>query len=397
MAGGHGRAVTSRRASRARAAPTTLRLAGALLAGALSVAGCVDEPPLDAGPDVTVAGRQERRFDPAGDGRTLVGVVVARSGPLAAADERVLTGVQAEVSSLAARGLTAAGAPVELDVVDTGGDLQAATEAVGRLLDRGADFLVVGCDPDVARNAARAAARSGRLVFAPCIGDTALAPESTGGVLFTFGPDDAAQGRILAEQAIASGLLTAATVAELTPPDGTRQCRAFSSRFAELGGRIVAELEQPLGVGADVSAANLVRLERPSVVVSCVTTSSVAVLVSSLRALDLQTPVLATASADGAGIVDPTVAFLTPAALRPPTPAVQALLDAGVPGTSSVTVLAALAIELVVAAANDAGSVAGPQLAAALLGPDTAARADGLAFDAQQRLVLPLGLVPASG
>jgi len=365
---------------------------------AAALTACVDEPRGDAGsPSVTVAGTHLTRDDPATDGRTVIGVLLAQTGPLAAADGRVLAGVQAEVASLQARGATSPGGPMELALSDTQSDLQIATEEAGRLLDRGADILVVGCDPDVARNATRAAARSGRLVLAPCIGDAALGPAATGGVLFTFGPDDVAQGRILAEQAVASGLTTAATVAELTPADGTRQCRSFVARFQELGGRVVAELEQPLGVGADVSAANLARLERPAVVVSCVTTASVPVLVSSLRALDVQTAVLATASADGAGIVDPTVAYLTPAAMRPPSPAVQALLDAGVPSSSSVCVLSALALELLVAASNDAGTVAGAQLAAALRSPTTAARADGLSFDEQQRLVLPLGLVPATG
>jgi ABC-type branched-subunit amino acid transport system substrate-binding protein len=358
---------------------------------------CVDEPARDASPAVEVEGRTITRADPATDGRFLVGVLLAQSGPLAAADGRVLAGVQAELAALQARGATTPGGAVELEVVDTQSDLQIATEAAGRLLDRGADVLLVGCDPDVARNATRAAARSERLVLAPCIGDAALGPDATGGVLFTFGPDDDAQGRILAEQAIAAQLTTAATVSALTPADGTRQCRAFVARFQELGGRVIAELEQPLGVGADVSAANIARLERPSVVVSCVTTASVAVLVSSLRALELPIPVLATASADGAGIVDPTVAFLTPAAVRPPTPAVQALIAAGVPGSSSTSVLAALALELLVAAAGDAGSVDGRALSGALRAPATTARADGLAFDDQQRLVLPLGLVPATG
>jgi ABC-type branched-subunit amino acid transport system substrate-binding protein len=379
---------------RSRRAWLTAIVGGALTASALSA--CVDEPTVDAGRSaVTVAGTHVAREDPASDGRTVIGVLLAQSGPLAAADARVLAGVQAEVASLQARGASSPGGPIELVVADTGSDLQVATEAAGRLLDRGADVLVVGCDPDVARNATRAAARSGRVVLAPCIGDAALGPDATGGVLFTFGPDDGAQGRILAEQAIASGLTTAATVSELTPADGTRQCRAFVARFQELGGRVVAEIEQPLGVGADVSASNLARLERPAVVVSCVTTGSVSVLVSSLRALDVQTAVLATASADGAGIIDPTVAYLTPAALRPPSPAVQALLDAGIPATSSVSVVSALALELLIAASNDAGTIAGDQVAAALRSPATAARADGLAFDDQQRLVLPLGLVPA--
>jgi ABC-type branched-subunit amino acid transport system substrate-binding protein len=365
------------------------------LLGALT--GCVDEPSPDATPDVTVAGRTITRVDPATDGRFVVGVLLARTGPLAAADGRVLAGVEAEVASLQSRGVVSPGGPLELDVVDTESDLELATEAAGRLLDRGADLLIVGCDPEVARNATRAAARTARLVLAPCIGDAALAPDATSGVLFTFGPDDDAQGRILAEQAINAGLASAATVAELRPPDGTRQCRSFAARYRELGGRVVAELEQPLGVGADVSAANLARLERPQVVVSCVTTSSVQVLVSSLRSLDIQTPVLATASADGAGIVDPTVAYLTPAALRPPTPSVQALVDSGVPASSGTTVLAALALELVVAASIDARTVGGEALAAVMRSPATAARADGLAFDEQQRLVLPLGLVPATG
>jgi ABC-type branched-subunit amino acid transport system substrate-binding protein len=372
-----------------------LAMVAAVLLGAL-VAGCADEPTPKAA-EVTVAGKRLTRADPATDGRFVIGVLVAQTGQLAAADARVLSGVESEVAALRARGVTTADGPAGIEVVDTTSDLQVATEAAGRLVDRGVDVLVVGCDPEVARNATRAAARSGRLVLAPCIGDAALAPDATSGLLFTFGPDDTAQGRILAEQAIGAGLKTAATVAELSPPDGTRQCGSFVSRFQELGGRVIGELEQPLGVGADVSAQNLSRLERPSVVVSCVTTASVAVLVSSLRSLGVATPVLATAAADGAGIADPTVAFLTPAALRPPSPALQALVDAGVPATSATTVLSAFAIELFVAAANDVGTVDGAAVAAGLRSASTSARADGLRFDVAQRLVLPLGLVPATG
>lgn len=361
------------------------------------VAGCADEtvgiPERDSRPQTEVEGTTLTRRDPADDGRFLIGVLVARTGPLAAADARVLAGIEAGIDALRARGVPAALVP-ELEIVDTTSDLPTATTAAGRLLDRDADVLVVGCDPEIARNTTLAASRSGRLVLAPCVGEAGVDPS---GVLFTFGPDDDAQGRVLAEQAMSVGLDTAAAVSELTPADGSRVCRSFVARYQELGGRVLAELEQPLGVGADVSARNLARLERPDVVVSCVTTSSVAMLVSTLRDLGIATPVLATAAADGAGIVDPTVAYLEPAPLRPPSPAVQALVDAGVPATSAVTVLSALAIELLVGAASDVGTVKGPALAAALRSPASAARADGLAFDDRQRLVLPLGLVPATG
>jgi ABC-type branched-subunit amino acid transport system substrate-binding protein len=366
----------------------------ALLLVAAVLGGCADDPVV-APPrtETEVEGRTVTRRDPALDGRFLVGVLVARTGPLAAADARVLAGLEAQVAALQARGVSAEFVP-ELDVIDTESDLPTATTAAGRLLDRGVDVLVVGCDPEIARNATLAAGRSGRLVLAPCVGDAGVEHDGT---LFAFGPDDEAQGRLLAEQAVGVGLDTAAVVSELTPADGSRVCRAFVARYQELGGRVLAELEQPLGVGADVSARNLARLDRPDVVISCVTTSSVATLVSTLRELGIGTPVLATAAADGAGIVDPTVAYLQPAALRPPTPAVQALLDAGVPGTSAVTVLSALALELLVGAAIDGGSVDGPTLATGLRSPATAARADGLGFDEAQRLVLPLGLVPATG
>jgi len=378
---------------------TPAALAAVVLAIVLAAFGtaCADETVgqqrRDSRAETEVEARTLTRRDPAADGRFLVGVLVARTGPLAAADARVLAGIEAAVTALRARGVPPTLIP-ELEIVDTTSDLPTATTAAGRLLDRDADVIIVGCDPEIARNATLAASRSGRLVLAPCVGDAGV---DHSGVLFTFGPDDDAQGRVLAEQAMSVGLDTAAAVSELTPADGSRVCRAFVARYQELGGRVLAELEQPLGVGADVSARNLARLERPDVVISCVTTSSVAVLVSTLRELGIATPVLATAAADGAGIVDPTVAYLEPAPLRPPTPAVQALVDAGVPGTSAVTVLSALAVELLVGAAADAGTVEGSGLAAALRSPASAARADGLTFDDRQRLVLPLGLVPATG
>ena len=367
-------------------------LAVVVLALLTLLASCGSDPVRPQASPVTVAGRQVSRVDPATDGRFVVGVLLAKTGPLAAADARVLTGVESAVGALAALGVPSELVP-ELDVVDTRSDLRVATEAAGRQLDRGADVLVVGCDPEVARNAARAAARSGRLVLAPCVGDAGIDAD---GSLFTFGPDDDAQGRVLAEQAIAAGLSSAAAVSELSPADGARVCRSFVARYQEVGGRVVAELEQPLGVGADVSARNLARLERPQVVVSCVTTSSVPVLVSTLRELGIDTPVLATAAADGAGLDDPTVAYLEPAALRPPTPALQRLIDAGVPSSSAVTVLSAFAIDLLVGAASEAGAFDGASLAAGMRSPAAAARADGMVFDERQRLVPPLGLVPAT-
>lgn len=353
---------------------------------------CGTDPVRPQASPVTVKGRMVSRVDPATDGRFVVGVLLAKSGPLAAADARVLSGVQSAVDALGTLGVAPELVP-ELDVIDTESDLRVATEAAGRLLDRGADVLVVGCDPDVARNAAQAAARSRRLVLAPCVGDAGIDAD---GSLFTFGPDDDGQGRVLAEQAVAAGLMSAAAVSELSPSDGARVCRSFVARYQELGGRVVAELEQPLGVGADVSARNLARLERPQVVVSCVTTSSVPVLVSTLRELGIDTPVLATAAADGAGLDDPTVAYLEPAALRPPTPALQRLIDAGVPSTSAVTVLSALAIDLLVGAASDTGAFDGASLSAGMRSPAAAERADGMVFDERQRLVPPLGLVPAT-
>lgn len=372
----------------------TSAVATTLLLVATLLTGCADErlaAPRDPARTEVRSSTVERR-DPADDGRFVVGVLLARSGPLAAADSRVLVGIEAQVEAMQARGLPAELLP-ELLIFDTESDLPTATTGAGRLLDRGADVLVVGCDPEIARNATLAAARSQRLVLAPCVGDAKMDGASA---LFTFGPDDDAQGRVLAEQAMSVGLDTAAAVSELTPADGSRVCRSFVARYQELGGRIIAELEQPLGVGADISARNLARLERPKVVVSCVTTSSVAVLVSTLRELHIDTPVLATAAADGAGIVDATVAYLQPAALRPPTPSIQALIDSGVPATSAVAVLSALALELLVGAASDSGAVDGESLAAGLRSESTAERTDGLSFDQTQRLVLPLGLVPAS-
>jgi ABC-type branched-subunit amino acid transport system substrate-binding protein len=124
------------------------------------VAGCADEtvgiPERDSRPQTEVEGTTLTRRDPADDGRFLIGVLVARTGPLAAADARVLAGIEAGIDALRARGVPAALVP-ELEIVDTTSDLPTATTAAGRLLDRDADVLVVGCDPEIARNTTLAA------------------------------------------------------------------------------------------------------------------------------------------------------------------------------------------------------------------------------------------------
>src|SRR5437868_2784956 len=71
-----------REGRRLRRAVGTLAVAAALVA----LTACVDEPTREAGSsEVSVAGEQLTRVDPATDGRFVVGVLLAQSGPLAAA------------------------------------------------------------------------------------------------------------------------------------------------------------------------------------------------------------------------------------------------------------------------------------------------------------------------
>jgi ABC-type branched-subunit amino acid transport system substrate-binding protein len=348
----------------------------AVVAPACRDAAPVSEPRATE-PPVTVAGHTETSADPRTDRRLVVGLLFAATGAQAGTDHPVAITTRAQLARQRAAG-------VALDVLeaDTASVLATGTDAARRLLDAGAEVLLVGCDGDVLVNAARVASRRQALVISACAGDTRFGADVAGTLAFTLGAANDVQGALLAERAMANGWDRALTITDLTPADGTQQCRAFTTRYRALGGTTVAELEVAADSSGDEVAAQAARLPAPAVVISCVGAGRVGEFLGALRARGVTAPVLAGTGGDG---VD-GVGHLTPVVLAPDTRAVQSLQATGAP-VYGRALLGAAAVDVVLALAVGDPTADGPQLAAALRRAPVATAFGTFRVDAGQRLV----------
>ncbi len=188
-----------------------------------------------------------------------IGVVVPRSGAeeWVRYGELVLEGVE-----LAARERAdAEGArPVELDVVDDGGDPERAADAVRALESRGAVAVIGPILPGVAEAAARARSDA-RLVLIDPIG----ASDPTAPNVFALNAPDALGAEALARYAARMGWVRAAV---LYPRVGAhrRQAEAFAATFRAAGGRIVADMPYDAGTTTFATHLRAIAAAAPQVV-----------------------------------------------------------------------------------------------------------------------------------
>jgi ABC-type branched-subunit amino acid transport system substrate-binding protein len=357
----------------------TRALARALLVTMAVTTACRDGNTASP-PPVTVAGRVETNPDPAPGDPLVIGALFASSGAQAAMDAPVLAAAQAAVTVQ-----RAAGTAIDMLTADTRSDLATATDGARRLIEAGAAVLLVGCDGDVAVNAAQVASRRGVLVLSPCTSDTTFGPDTAGSLAFTLGPANDAQGNALAEHAVASGQPAAITVAALTSLDATQQCRAFAARYRALGGAVLAEIETNRDDTADAIATQVAKLPAPALIVECDGHERFASLVSALRARRVAAPVLGGVGADGVDGALVGVGYLTPLAVDRAAPGPTALLRAGAPPIGRA-LLGAAAVDVLLAAVARAGVTDGPTLATALRAGPVTTTLGSLGVDARQRL-----------
>ena len=159
------------------------------VAGSLFLAGCVST----ASPESTSSGSA----DGEGGGLT-IGVVMAETGFMSPFDIPALNTMKMEVDAVnAAGGID--GTPIELNVVDTGSDLDKYASAAQQVIDAGADVIVVTCDYDVASPASLVAEAAGILNIAPCVGDTIYGPAGGLELGFSMGNGTPGESSVMAE------------------------------------------------------------------------------------------------------------------------------------------------------------------------------------------------------
>jgi branched-chain amino acid transport system substrate-binding protein len=348
--------------------------AAALLAAlVLGVAACGGDD--DEG---SSADTQAATTAAAESGPITIGWAFDSSGQMAPFDGPALAAAKIRVDELNQQG-GVEGRDLQIETCDTqDNDPARAKVCATTLLEGGADIIFVTCDVDFATPVVQEAITQGTLAIAPCIGTDQMGPKrfgEQGKLAFSFGNVAQDEGSAMAEFAWEQGWKSAALATNTLLVYFQNVVEAFKARFTELGGTIAAE--ETYATGADNVDAAVSRLNaaKADVIVTSTAFGELPALVSGVRALGNETPILNSWAGDGTywAPKDPQVTnyyAVTFASVFGDDPSedvkglIQSLTDQGAaPGTGGF-VTGAAAIDGVVEAINRAdGSTDGAALA----------------------------------
>jgi branched-chain amino acid transport system substrate-binding protein len=309
----------------------------------------------------------------------VIGWAFDSKGAMAPFDGPALAAAQVRVKQINAKG-GVGGRPLQIQTCDTQGNKPAIAKACAtKLLGQGANIMFTTCDVDFAAPVVQESIDAGKLTVAPCIGTDQMGPKRfgpKGKLAFSFGNVAQDEGSAMAQFAWNKGWRTAAIATDTVIVYFKNVTAAFSARFKQLGGKIVAnETYQSLG-STNVSNA-VSRLNGVSADVVVTSTAgafgALSTLVSGLRSLGNNTPILNSWAGDGTYWLpkSPQVTnyfFLTFADAfgGDPNPAINKLAKQIKAGTGGF-ITGSAAIDGVVAAINRShGSTNGATLAATM-------------------------------
>lgn len=232
----------------------------------------------------------------------LIGAAIDLSANMAPFDGPALAAAQITVDKINANG-GVLGRDLQLEFVDTALDPDQTKAAAVDLLGQGADILMVTCDVDFATPAVQEGLSAGVLTIAPCIGTDQMGPArfgESGELAYSFGNLAQDEGAVLAEFAIDQGWTSAVVVPDNLLVYFQDVCNAFTQRYEELGGTVVATEGFSSFDGSVNNLASAVDGAGPAdVIAMCTFPPDIATAVGSIRDLGIDTPMLSPWSGDG--------------------------------------------------------------------------------------------------
>jgi branched-chain amino acid transport system substrate-binding protein len=311
----------------------------------------------------------------------VIGWAFDSKGNMAPFDNPALAAAKIRVAQINAKG-GVNGAKLQIKTCDTQNNDQAkAKSCAASLLGGGAKIMFTTCDVDYATPVVQEAINRGVLAIAPCIGTDQMGPKrfaAKGKLAFSFGNVAQDEGSAMAEYAHRRGWKTASLATNTLLVYFKNVVTAFDKRFTQLGGKIVTRESYATGANNVGNAVTRLNAKKADVIVSSTSFGELPALVSGLRTLGNNTPVLNSWAGDGTYWVTPNPKVtnyycVTYASVfgDDPNPAVRAMIASlkkagAAPGTGGF-VGGAAAIDGVVTAIKRAhGSTKGSALAAQL-------------------------------
>ncbi len=235
----------------------------------------------------------------------VIGWAFDSKGAMAPFDGPALAAAQVRVKQLNARG-GVMGRPFQIITCDTQGNKPAVAKACAtKLIGQGADVIFTTCDVDLASPVVQESIDAGKLTIAPCIGTDQMGPKrfgAKGKLAFSFGNVAQDEGSAMAQFAWNKGWRTAAIATDTVIVYFKDVTAAFQARWKQLGGKIVdSETYQSLGGNNVQNVVSRVNGKSADVIVTATAGAfgALSTLVSGLRSLGNDTPILNSWAGDG--------------------------------------------------------------------------------------------------
>ncbi|MFL5926040.1 MAG: ABC transporter substrate-binding protein [Gaiellaceae bacterium] len=235
----------------------------------------------------------------------VIGWAFDSKGAMAPFDNPALAAAQLRVKQVNARG-GVGGRRLQIRTCDTQGNKPAVAKACAlKLLGGGANVIFTTCDVDLAAPVVQEAINRGVLAVAPCIGTDQMGPKRfgpKGRLAFSFGNVAQDEGSAMAQYAWGRGWRTADLATDGVIVYFKNVVQAFKARFTQLGGKIADEETYHSLGGNDVqNAISRLNSKQADVVVTATAGAfgALSTLVSGLRSLGNNTPILNSWAGDG--------------------------------------------------------------------------------------------------
>ena len=228
----------------------------------------------------------------------VLGIVQAGSGFMGPIDTPARNALLLEVEKVNAAG-GVNGQPIQVNFIDTETKFEAYAPNAQKVIDEGANVLIVTCDYDVSSPAALVAEAANVLNIAPCIGDPIYGP--AGGLKLGFSMGDGVPGEasVMAEFSNKKGWKTAVLMKDTSIKYTQNQCAVFEKRFTELGGKVLKTYEYVQGDSVKETVSKSASGTKPDVIVNCGYNPGGGQVAKEIRDGGLATPIISGFGMDG--------------------------------------------------------------------------------------------------
>jgi branched-chain amino acid transport system substrate-binding protein len=306
----------------------------------------------------------------------VIGWAFDSKGNMAPFDNPALAAARIRVNQVNAKG-GVNGRPLRIDTCDTNNNNAAkAKSCAASLLAKGANVIFTTCDVDLATPVVQESIKRGKLTLSTCIGTDQMGPKrfgKAGKLAFSFGNVAQDEGSAMAEYAWRRGWRTANLATNTYLVYFKNVVQAFDKRFTQLGGKIAARESYATGANNVNAAVSRLNSSKADVIVTATAFGELPALVSGLRSLSNETPILNSWAGDGTywNTPEPKVTnyyAVTYASVfgDDPIPAVRTLAKQVKAGTGGFLAGAGTIDGLVTAIKRSGGSTNGAKLAATM-------------------------------